>query len=836
MASTPPPPTGAPAAAAAAPAVLMQGELHKLGGSSRKYLPTAASKKLLSWKPKQCQILSDGTFLYTDAQSAPSSPSSPAPTQPTDDSDGASFAAPLLPHGAALLTRLAQVSLVDDLPAGLCAGGAFTLRTRGPGGPKKLRLAAPRREDAAAWCAAANAAARAGVLDGHCPLLAVWEGEVEKDGCVAEGDVAALLRAANIKVRDAELRGMLADAGAKGRVQYAQLMTVLGRLHVTEAGRDLWLRAGGVAGGPGLSAAQVAGLVGADVGVVQRWLSERDVAGEGGDGVDVALLQEFVCDAVNDACDAAALELGDMTQSLSEYFMNSSHNTYLTGDQLTSDSSPAMYRLVLEAGGRCVEIDMWDGDDGEPCVTHGHTATSKIALRDVLVAVKQHAFAASPYPVVLSLENHLCEAQQVIAADLIRKVLGDALEVLRLAEGEALPSPESLKHKILVKAKKGNWGKVGGTPDEEEEEDDDDDDDDDDEEDSGESDKGGGAPEAGAASAADRKDSVLKSRFSGLMKMFTTSGSSATSPKAGDGRKGGEEKKPTEITEELAEVTSFGGANRKKLCELWETGAVHPAGQEASDIVSINESKVAELFGSGKVDVLQRYNSRNLTRVYPKGTRVDSSNYNPMVAWASGCQITALNFQTADLGMWLNHGRFIVNGGSGYVRKSAPAGTSGASISGAGSLDVHVLFGSLLPRAASSVRLYDVADPYVEVTLARCGQTGDADSRGRRTKAVPANGLSPCWRERMLSMRVSDADLDMLLVCVWDEDTTSKDDLIGFYCAPVHALRPGIRSLNLCTRDGAPLTVPGTHQLPSIVCEIAWKPATVGSYASLQSQ
>lgn len=41
-----------------------------------------------------------------------------------------------------------------------------------------------------------------------------------------------------------------------------------------------------------------------------------------------------------------------------------------------------------------------------------------------------------------------------------------------------------------------------------------------------------------------------------------------------------------------------------------------------------------------------RYNKRQMSRIYPKGTRVDSSNYNPQPFWNVGCQMVALNYQT----------------------------------------------------------------------------------------------------------------------------------------------------------------------------------------------
>ncbi|KAG5472516.1 hypothetical protein LSCM1_03917 [Leishmania martiniquensis] len=451
-------------------------------------------------------------------------------------------------------------------------------------------------------------------------------------------------------------------------------------------------------------------------------------------------VQYLLSPRLNPALDPAH-QLGvvdDMTHPLKDYFISSSHNTYLSGDQFQSSSHIEMYKRALLAGCRCVELDCWDGKDGEPVIYHGYTRTSKVLFVDVIDTIRRHAFTTSPFPVILSLEVHTSDAQCKVMANHLRSVLGRMLVTAKDTPGMTY-TPDSLRGKILVK-----WKLPGKDVDDVEE----------------------------AVEDTDGNDNGA--RF------------------------------PLQEAE-----TSAQGALSHLLSSCVTLGAfkTNDWGRDAEPhyVQSYVETKVNDLAQSYRNELIMQ-TSRMLVRVYPKGTRIGSSNYNPTTSWSVGAQLVALNYQTWDDDMRMNDGMFSLNKGYGYVLKPKylrdPSSQAKATPC---TITVTVLSGTQIPKP-SLQKKGDIADPYVKLSINMRERTEV------KTAVVRNNGLNPFWMETF-TLFCESKEVDVLTVKVMDEDTTSANDSVCQMVIPVRALRTGYRAvpMKLC-KNGASL--PGA----SILC------------------
>jgi phosphatidylinositol phospholipase C beta len=208
------------------------------------------------------------------------------------------------------------------------------------------------------------------------------------------------------------------------------------------------------------------------------------------------------------------------------------------------------------------------------------------------------------------------------------------------------------------------------------------------------------------------------------------------------------------------------------------------------------------------------YNKRQMSRIYPSGARANSSNYMPQVFWNAGCQMVSLNFQTSDLPMQLNQGKFEYNGNCGYLLKPDfmrrhdrtfdPFAESPVDGVIAAQCSVQVIAGQFLSDKKVGT--------YVEVDM--YGLPTDTIRREFRTRMVPANGLNPVYNEEpFLFRKVVLPDLAVLRFGVYDENNR----LLGQRILPLDGLQAGYRHISLRTEANFPMS------LPMLFCNIELK-------------
>jgi phosphatidylinositol phospholipase C, delta len=520
-----------------------------------------------------------------------------------------------------------------------------------------------------------------------------------------------------------------------------------------------------------------------------------------------------------------------LNRPFNEYFISSSHNTYLTGRQYFDASSTEAYTLALTKGCKCVEIDCWDGPDGLPQVKHGRGWTTILPFTDCLLAINESAFKASDYPVIISLEVHCSPPQQMKMAESIKEVFGEQLVLAPLNDSETLPSPEELKHRILIKVKACS-------------------------EDIADIHKSFEA-------ALPRNQRITSPITVPVRPGSLHSATSISSPPpfilADDLRisfaardaqyppaatpispsSSGEEsdvehdmlkkKVKSNIIKPLSDLGIYAKGIKFRNFRSPEAKTYNHIFSLAEDVFDKSITRDKEV-----KTALERHNRRYLMRLYPGAFRITSNNFNPLRYWRRGVQMCAMNWQVYDHGMQLNRAMFAAGDDwTGYVLKPAELRPSD-------SLDaipfqkpskrrvkftIDVISAQRLPRPRGlpaeakmnpfvtlEVFTADDKEPGQRVASVEGGfsHPSDTASTSKRTgglrkvtKIVPNNGYDPNFREHF-SLKVDTRYPSLVFVrcTVFNSPdgkttNTSEQNRLASYTVKLDSLQAGYRHFPL---------------------------------------
>ncbi|CAK4034735.1 related to phosphoinositide-specific phospholipase C [Lecanosticta acicola] len=538
-----------------------------------------------------------------------------------------------------------------------------------------------------------------------------------------------------------------------------------------------------------------------------------------------------------------------LDRPLNEYFISSSHNTYLLGRQVAGASSVEGYIAALVKGCRCVEIDCWDGDDGRPMVTHGRTMTTKIPFEDCVSVVAKYAFNSSPYPLIVSLEVHCNPEQQLTMVELMKKYFGTMMvtEPL-LPNSSSLPSPEELRNRILIKVKAAHDidpsqllqdasnGRVDGrsrarsitnafnrTP-------------------SMENQSAVSSPLAASsvATSPSENNAVFTPRGS------TTSGPSMTPSSSADDSdevaasadKMKKRSKTSRIVDELGKLGVYTQG-------IKFNGFQAPNAKTYNHVYSFAENTFDRLCtkNTDNKALLETHNMRSLMRVYPGPRRIDSSNFNPLQSWRRGVQMAALNWQTYDVHQQVNEAMFAAGSDRlGYVlkpdelrhAKHLPIADTIAETPEKQEkkgkkvvrFSVDILSAQRLPRPRNQNAEAGM-NPYIEFEMysaedkargnataeggtdasAQNGTSGIGSPLRKRTRIVEGNGFDPQYYQN-ISMSVETKYPSLIFVrwTVWNapegKKSASNATLLATFTAKLNSLQQGYRHLPLFNPQG----------------------------------
>lgn len=461
----------------------------------------------------------------------------------------------------------------------------------------------------------------------------------------------------------------------------------------------------------------------------------------------------------------------DMTAPLQHYFIYTGHNSYLTGNQLSSDCSEIPIIKALERGVRGIELDLWPNSAKDNVhVLHGRTLTTPVPLIKCLKSIREHAFVKSPYPVIITLEDHLTPDLQAKVAEMVIQIFGEMLYYPESGCLEEFPSPEALKHRIILSTKPPKeYLEIKNQ-------------------------KEGTSSPAEKDSSED--DFFMKDTLEGDPKYDSD-------PDDEDGDIQNQKSSQLAAPEYKRLIAIHAGKAKQGLRHALVTGL------DKVKRLSLTEQdleRAASLYGTDVV----RFTQKNILRVFPKGTRVTSSNFYPLVGWTHGAQMLAFNMQGYGKSLWLMHGLFGSNGGCGYVKKPDFLMKRGprnelfdpkVKLPVKKTLKVSVYLGDgwRLDFSHTHFDSYSPPDFYTKVQMVGV----PADEAKKKTRIIE-DDWGPIWDEDF-TFPLTVPELALLRIEIREHDMSEKDDFGGQTCLPVSELRPGIRAVPIYDKKGEKL-------------------------------
>ncbi|CCG80925.1 1-phosphatidylinositol-4,5-bisphosphate phosphodiesterase 1 [Taphrina deformans PYCC 5710] len=501
----------------------------------------------------------------------------------------------------------------------------------------------------------------------------------------------------------------------------------------------------------------------------------------------------------------------DMTRPLNEYFISSSHNTYLTGRQVGDESSIEPYIRVLQKGCRCIEIDIWPNSEGQPEVRHGRAFTTSISLESVLKVIDKYAFIVTPWPLIISLEIRCSSKTQAIVADLLIRVFGEVLLLSRLTTGETrLPSPMALRHRILLKIKSTDHtssqlrdlehrfaneklpqdGPVSidvHVP--------------------------FSAEDSSVSTSAPDSDNEFPRRISRTSSVSSRSSSYSSSASPIYRTLAA---KPSTIIEDLQVMAPYLKGVKFRNFSL-------PESKVFNHVFSLSERTIKQFSHETTMQV-RKHNTRYMMRVYPSQARLMSSNFLPHHYWQQGVQMVAMNCQTHDAGLRMNEAFFAIDDHSadtiGYLAKPAHLlqWEKGQETSRRAwprrQWSITIISGVQLPKGQGTL---GKISPCVELEVYRpqpslgthlpASSTTNIRSPDRnresrfKTKVVEDNGFNPYFDTTLDFLMYEDEDPHFTFLHLLLKDAISND-VLGQCVVPLHRLQRGYRSVGLYDAHG----------------------------------